>query len=255
MEVAAAQRQLQRQASAPHGLRARGAAPPRLPHRRRCRCAAAGAAAEGAPQAAPAAAAVVALKEWAPTCAALGAGEQTILIRKGGIKEPKFVPEAAAFLLFPTSFHTDQQLLKPGAASKYREALDLDPKQLPAVPLAQYAEVTGAWTTRDERVLQVLSPLHVWADAFRDTRLKWRRAQPLTLLELRAYRLEPPLQLPRCEELFGCFSWVGTPGLAPEAVAAAVARRVPALGDAAFAERQALLRERLASLEAEPLAL
>jgi hypothetical protein len=102
----------------------------------------------------------------------------------------------------------------------------------------------------------VLAPLHVWADAFLDTRLKWRRAQPLTLLELRAYRLDPPLQLPSSEELFGCFSWVGlAPGLAPEAVAAAVARRAPALDDAAFAERQALLRERLAALEAEPLAL
>jgi hypothetical protein len=96
----------------------------------------------------------VALKEWAPTCAALGSGEQTILIRKGGIREPTFVPEARAFLLFPTSFHTDQQLLKPGAAERYGAAVALEPRQLPAVPLAQYAEVTGAWKTKDERVLQ-----------------------------------------------------------------------------------------------------
>jgi hypothetical protein len=51
-----------------------------------------------------------ALKEWAPTCAAISTGEQTILLRKGGIKEPTFKPIARDFLLFPTSFHTDAEV-------------------------------------------------------------------------------------------------------------------------------------------------
>ncbi len=42
-----------------------------------------------------------------------------MLFRKGGIKEPTFRPEAGTFLLFPTAFHTDQQLLKPGVAERY----------------------------------------------------------------------------------------------------------------------------------------
>src|SRR5713101_2916398 len=46
-----------------------------------------------------------ALKEWASAIAALGRGEQVILIRKGGIADPKFGLEAQRFYLFPTNFH------------------------------------------------------------------------------------------------------------------------------------------------------
>jgi hypothetical protein len=98
---------------------------------------------------------LVSLKEWAPVAAALGAGEQTILLRKGGIREPRFTPEAKQFFLFPTSFHTTGQLLKPGVAERYAAEMAMEPKQMAAVPLAQYCEVTGCWTTEDERVLQV----------------------------------------------------------------------------------------------------
>lgn len=139
------------------------------------------------------------LKEWAVANAALGAGEQTILLRKvrlqacvkpfgcmlcmiwgplakstppssskrrrrpspahptpqGGIKEPCFKPPARAFLLFPTSFHSEAQLLKPGVAQRYAAAAALEPKAVDVIPIAQYVEVTGAWTTADERVLEV----------------------------------------------------------------------------------------------------
>jgi hypothetical protein len=88
-----------------------------------------------------------------------------------------------------------------------------------------------------------------------ETRLKWRRTQPITLLELRAYTLQPPLPLPRSEELFGCFSWVGLPGLGGADVAAAAARKVPALADDAFVEKQQLLRDLLAGLDASVLEL
>jgi hypothetical protein len=44
-------------------------------------------------------------------------------------------------------------------------------------------------------------------------------------------------------------SFVPLPTLAPDAVAAALARKVPALSDAAFAEKQALLRARLGGLK------
>lgn len=41
------------------------------------------------------------------------------LLRKGGIKEPVFRPPGRRFLLFPTSFHTNTDLLKPGVAERY----------------------------------------------------------------------------------------------------------------------------------------
>jgi len=42
-------------------------------------------------------------------------------MRKGGIREPTFTPKATRFLLFPTAFHTDAQLLKPGVAEQFQQ--------------------------------------------------------------------------------------------------------------------------------------
>ena len=51
-------------------------------------------------------------KEWALVCEALGRGEQTILLRKGGIAEGRegFGFRHDEFFLFPTFFH--EQLVK-----------------------------------------------------------------------------------------------------------------------------------------------
>ncbi|EFJ49681.1 hypothetical protein VOLCADRAFT_89645 [Volvox carteri f. nagariensis] len=162
-----------------------------------------------------------ALKEWAPTIEALGHGEQTVLFRKGGIKEPTFRPvtSTSPFLLFPTSFHTDQQLLKPGVAERYGEAMRLEPKSESVLRLPYVAQVTGAWTTYDSQVLPVLDDFHVWTEQFIETRLKWRANQPITVMELRCWRLAQPLELPVTESLFGCFSWEASdnPGLRAKA--------------------------------------
>jgi hypothetical protein len=121
----------------------------------------------------------------------------------------------------------------------------------PATPAA--CPFTPACPPAPPARAQALDPLHVWAGGFLEARLKWRRSQPITLLELRAYELRPPVMLPSSEDVFGCFSWVGLPGVPEAEVEGALAARVPALGDAAFAEKQRLLRERLKGLAAEPL--
>ena len=51
------------------------------------------------------------LKEWSTVIDALSRGEQVILIRKGGIADPKFGVEADRFYLYPTYFH--QQKSEP----------------------------------------------------------------------------------------------------------------------------------------------
>ncbi|KAK9842977.1 hypothetical protein WJX74_005155 [Apatococcus lobatus] len=83
-----------------------------------------------------------ALKEWAPACAALQAGEQLVLFRRGGIREPRFRIQSKDFLLFPTAFHTEEHLLKPEAAVKYAKDIAYDPKQHKALSLGLAAEVT-----------------------------------------------------------------------------------------------------------------
>lgn len=189
-----------------------------------------------------------ALKEWAPTCAAIADGEQTILLRKGGIKEPMFKPEARDFLLFKTSFHTEAELLKPAAARRYAAEVQFDPRAQPQLVFETAATVTGAWTTADpDHVLQLLNELHVWGPGFLEKRLRWRQKQPVTILELRAYRLHTPIALPAQDDYWGCFSWLDLGGCQqlPGQLAAA---GVPALSDAAFEAKQQLCRRQLALL-------
>lgn len=135
----------------------------------------------------------------------------------------------------------------------------LQPKEVNQLPLQYYAEITGAWTTKDPHVLQVLDPLHVYAEGFLETRLKWRAKEPLTLLELRCYTLQQPLLIPvkERESYFGCFSWVQ---LEPaDALSAAgqghehVWNLQAALSDAEFSEKQAVLRNSLEQLQADRL--
>ena len=49
----------------------------------------------------------VGFKEWAIVCEAIGRGEQSIILRKGGIAEGRdgFAFRHAEFFLFPTFFH------------------------------------------------------------------------------------------------------------------------------------------------------
>ncbi|KAK9820331.1 hypothetical protein WJX72_009055 [[Myrmecia] bisecta] len=189
----------------------------------------------------------LALKEWAVTCAALASGDQTVVLRKGGLREPTFKPAGKQFLLFPTSFHSEVSLMTPEASQKYAKELASDPKQLSTLHLDTVAEVTGAWTTTDPAMLERLSGFHVWAPAFLDTRLRWRPKQPVTILELRAWRLAAPLVTPPQDKYWGCFSWVTLDDrLAPGAWEQAS----PALDDEAFAAKQRQLRRALQSLDA-----
>src|SRR5918998_1365741 len=56
----------------------------------------------------------VGFKEWALVCEALGRGEQTIILRKGGIAEGRagFSFRHREFFLFPTFFHEQVEKIR-----------------------------------------------------------------------------------------------------------------------------------------------
>ena len=58
-------------------------------------------------------------KEWAIVCEALGRGEQTVIVRKGGIAEGRdgFSFREREFYLFPTFFHEQLEKTRLGAES------------------------------------------------------------------------------------------------------------------------------------------
>src|ERR1700755_1192312 len=94
----------------------------------------------------------LALKEWSSVVAALGSGEQVILIRKGGIADPKFGLEAERFYLYPTYFHQGEAEARA------------------SVTITHWCEAVRTWSLRDLDLLYRLEPLVVMPRATLDAR-------------------------------------------------------------------------------------
>ena len=53
-----------------------------------------------------------------------------------------------------------------------------------------------------------LSPYHIWTNEYAQSRLRWKPMLPLSVLLLRVYSLETPVNVPNLPEYSGCTSWV-----------------------------------------------
>lgn len=203
----------------------------------------------------------VALKEWGAVVAALAAGKQTVIFRKGGLKDggKGFKLQATSFALFPTVFHPNE--VEKKGFSKDADAMNNfigvptpDMKQGESVPITVTAQVTGAWVTHDQAVLDVLSDHHVWTRDVLASRLAWKPATPITVLELRVKKIAAAgaadadaasrHTLPPDLELYGgCKSWVDLPfHITPGEVE-------PALSDEEFRARGRELRVALSAVD------
>jgi hypothetical protein len=131
------------------------------------------------------------LKEWANVIEALGRGEQVILIRKGGIADPRFGVEAERFYLYPTYFH------QPGASDEPR-----------TVTITHWAEVVKTWRVSDVETLYRLAPLVVMPRETLDARYRFRPDQALYVIAVRAYALAQPRTIAVTPAYVGCRSWV-----------------------------------------------
>ena len=131
-----------------------------------------------------------ALKEWASVIDALGAGRQVVLIRKGGIADPKFGLEADRFYMFPTNFH-DGGGLPPSA-----------------VPITHWCEAVRTWETRELDSLLRLEPLVAFDRATLETRYRFRPDQAIHVIAVRTWALPRPSMVPMTEAYAGCRSWV-----------------------------------------------
>jgi hypothetical protein len=151
----------------------------------------------------------IALKEWAVTVQALAQGQQVLLLRKGGIHEAgkDFRVIHPEFLLYPTYEHQREDLLKPEHQSALSRLLSDSPRG---------ATVTFTHWARAEEIIEVseqdrvdhLSPHHIWADEYAQSRLHWKPRLPLSIMLLRVYQTEQPVTVPYIPEYGGCTSWV-----------------------------------------------
>ena len=187
-----------------------------------------------------------ALKEWAVAIQALGAGQQALIIRKGGIREDsnRFEVKFPRFLLFPSFEHQQEGLLRPEYATGLAGAMrdDEDPARL---TFTHFASVHHAFPVTEPEELAALSPHHIWTNEYAEKRLWWRPKQALTAMVLRVHRLAEPKHVPFRLEYAGCKSWLQLLD------SVTVDATTPALSDDAFATEAAAIDEAMASAHAK----
>lgn len=180
-----------------------------------------------------------AFKEWAVVCAALAAGRQTLILRKGGIHEGRegFRVEHGEFWLFPTGFHQQREDVVPEAWPLLDEVQSRG--QPSEVSLESYAVVEEVHHLRDPAPLARLSGRHVWSEATVEQRFNYR-TPGLFALVVRVYRRSVPLTISDAPDFAGCKSWVDlhTP--------IATIGLQPVLDDTTFAQERHQIRQALA---------
>jgi|ERR1051326_2951748 hypothetical protein len=127
-----------------------------------------------------------ALKEWSSVIDALAQGRQVVLIRKGGIADPKFGVEAQRFYLYPTYFH--QQRDEPSK-----------------VTITHWCEVVRTWRVRE--IEPLVSLVVIPRDAL-EARYRFRPDQALHVIGVRTFALPQPHTISVTPDYLGCKSWV-----------------------------------------------
>ena len=149
-----------------------------------------------------------ALKEWATVITALENGDQTVLLRKGGILETAsgFKVEDKKFVLFPTYEHQDNSSLK---SQFYRYLADVR-EQKPRDGfnrITSYAEVLAESDISSMDIIEKLSDFHIWSESYMVERMNWMPQKPMTVLFLKVYKISP-VEIPVLPDYHGCKSWI-----------------------------------------------
>jgi hypothetical protein len=150
----------------------------------------------------------IAFKEWAVICAAIAAGRQSLILRKGGIAEEGgvFRPEHAEFLLYPTYFHAHRDGIKPEFLPLLEEAEAARPPE-GVIHFTHFVRAESvSHVTKLEDAL-ALDPHHAWTPDVVKQRFHYR-TPGLFVLKVRAFRLARPAEVAERPEYAGCKTWV-----------------------------------------------
>ena len=150
----------------------------------------------------------IAFKEWAVICEALAQGQQSLILRKGGIAEEggTFRPEHSEFLLYPTYFHEHRAGVKPEFLPLLEAAEAARPEPR-TIRFSHFVRVTGVrHLTKLEDAL-ALDPLHAWTPDVVCQRFNYR-TPVLFALDVSVFQLLVPTIRPERPEYAGCKTWV-----------------------------------------------
>ena len=150
----------------------------------------------------------VAFKEWAVICAALAAGRQSLILRKGGIAEEggAFRPEYTEFVLYPTYFHEHRAGVKPEFLPLL-EAADAAKPPAGTVRFTHFVRVASVAHVTDLDAALALDSQHAWTPDVVRQRFHYR-TPGLFVFAVRAFALAQPVDVIERPEYAGCKTWV-----------------------------------------------
>lgn len=183
----------------------------------------------------------IALKEWASVCSALEAGDQILLLRKGGIHERNFGVQAPEFLLFPTYLHQKERQFKPEFFRHVQATRDRSEDD-PTVTISSWCRVAAAFEVTDLERLRALEQFVIFSTDTIDERYSFRPDQAVRLIAVRTMRLPAPVEVENMKSYAGCRSWIKL----REAIDLEASEAV--LDDAAFATRLGEIEQALATV-------
>jgi len=148
------------------------------------------------------------LKEWAVIVSALESGDQTIILRKGGILdvESGFRIESKKFLLYPTQEHQERSHIKP-RFFKYLEDVKSNPTKEGFNRITSYAEVLEETNVSSDEIIKKLSAYHILSESYIRERRNWQPEKPMRIAFLKICKI-PPFNTPVKSEYQGCKSWI-----------------------------------------------
>lgn len=154
----------------------------------------------------------VAFKEWQLISDALAGGEQSVILRKGGISEGKagFQWIHGRFFLFPSLFHEQARQVKPDQAGRER-TIPATSAGEGEVAFSVYIETiqTGRLTSWEE--VTRLAPYHIWNEDIIRERFAWGEEPGISYAVVKAFPLADPWILADRKTFGGCRSWFGLP--------------------------------------------
>ena len=153
----------------------------------------------------------VAFKEWKLVCDVLATGEQSILLRKGGIAEGKsgFQWQHEDFFIMPTHFHEQAEQLKKDAGGKSRELISADTDRV-AFSLFARTQFTGRLTKWED--VERLDVFHIWKPETIRSRFDWGDEPGISWAQVEIWKLPEPWVLKNRKQFGGCRSWIDLPG-------------------------------------------
>lgn len=146
------------------------------------------------------------LKEWAIVCEALGRGEQSVILRKGGLAEGRagFAFRHPEFFLFPTFFHEQVEKVRISG-------LEIPTAREGEIEIRFFAKVIAAAHLTSWKTAAALEPLHILQQSVVRERFDYDKAPGLHVALVRVFRVVPRWILPDAPRYAGCRSWVMLP--------------------------------------------